>query len=72
MYKAVGTYYNDHSNCWSSLGSADKKHPSSTPSPGNTQTCGGAMPNSPEGSLDKKECEESTGVSSGRCYFVDQ
>ena len=55
-YLSVGTYYNDHSQCWSP--------------PGYTEKCGGSMPRGPDPSKTKK-CVEATGVGDGNCYFVD-
>eukprot|EP01065_Artemidia_motanka_P018565 TRINITY_DN2188_c1_g2_i1.p1 TRINITY_DN2188_c1_g2~~TRINITY_DN2188_c1_g2_i1.p1 ORF type:complete len:727 (+),score=159.33 TRINITY_DN2188_c1_g2_i1:105-2183(+) len=54
-YESVGTYYNDHSDCWAPEGYETK--------------CGGKMPRGPAGAVSK--CVESTGVGDGECYFVD-
>ena len=56
-YLSVGTYYNDHSNCW--------EDGSNT-----THECGGPMPRGPKPAK-HLTCVESTGVADGNCYFVD-
>ena len=59
-YLAVGTYFNDHSQCWDNHGETQK-------------TCGGPMPAGPDPQNPKPQnCKEQTNCTScGNCYFVD-